>query len=278
MPTNSWKPRVTPGKHLPLKRSYVLMAAALAAYLPVASFAGPAAAGASPSAMDASAGAADASPMGMAEFDDVLLMKAPGERINVARYERNNPVPPGSYTVDLYVNGEWVAHTDVRFSMPPGGDSALPCFDRALVERIGLNTASLSDAGQAEMAKVQAGGCADFSRLVTDAKQAFDMSDFRLDLSVPQIALMRNPRGYVSPELWDKGVTSATLGYNVNTYHTESRSVSTTRPISASTAGSTWGAGTCAATAPSIGKAESAVPIRTSPPICSTIFRRCAAN
>jgi len=34
------------------------------------------------------------------------------------------------------------------------------------------------------------------------------------------VALVRNPRGYVNPELWDRGVTAATLGYNASTYQT----------------------------------------------------------
>ena len=202
---NSWKPRVLPGRPLILQRSHLWVAVTLTAYFPLTSFAG--------------ASAMDANPIVDGGFDDQMLMKAPGQRINVARYERGNPVPPGNYTIDLYVNGDWVAHADARFDVPPGGDSAMACFDRALIERIGLDKTALSDVGHAEMVKVMTGGCADLARLVEGAKQSFEMSDFRLDLSIPQIALMRNPRGYVNPELWDEGVTSATLGYYANTYH-----------------------------------------------------------
>lgn len=200
------------GRSLVLKRSYQYIAVALTACFPLTAFAG--------------ASATDASAIVSGGFDDLMLMKAPGQHIDVERYEHGNPVPPGNYTIDLYVNGDWVAHTDVRFDVPPGGDSATACFDRSLVEHIGLDKASLSDTGKAEMAKVLAGGCADLTRLVQGATQSFDMSDFRLDLSIPQIALMRNPRGYVSPELWDEGVTSATLGYNANTYHNSVNGVS----------------------------------------------------
>ena len=216
---SSWKPYVIPGRSLVPKRSYLSIAAALAvSCLPLTSFAGAA-------PVDASASPADARAGGGSGFDDLMLMKAPGERIDLSRYEHGNPVPPGTYGVDLYVNGDWVAHPDVNFSTPPGGSSALPCFDRALVERLGLNKAALTEAGQAEMAKLQAGGCADLARLVEGATQQFELSDFRLDVSVPQIALARNPRGYVSPELWDEGVTSATLAYYANSYHTHSNGV-----------------------------------------------------
>ena len=201
------------GKRLLLKRSYLLISAALAACLPISSFAAAAAA-----AVDASG--ADASAIEGVQFDDAVLMKSPGEHINVARFEHGSPVAPGTYAVDLYINGDWVAHTNVHFATKAGSESATACFDNALVGRIGLDANALTDAGKAELAKVHAGGCADLAQLAPGARQIFDMSDFRLDLSVPQISLVRNPRGYVSPDLWDQGVTAATLGYNASTYQT----------------------------------------------------------
>lgn len=43
----------------------------------------------------------------------------------------------------------------------------------------------------------------------------------RINLQSPQIYLVRNARGYVSPELWDNGITAATLQYDYNAYHSE---------------------------------------------------------
>ena len=206
---DTWKSQGLPGRRFPLKRSYLFITAALAAYLPASSF-----------AAAANPGAADAGPIELVQFDDTVLMKSPGEHINVARFDHGSPVAPGTYAVDLYVNGDWVAHANARFAMAPGGESAVACLDRSLVGRIGLDDSALSDTGKVELAKVQAGGCADLAQLVQGASQTFDMSDFRLDLGIPQIALVHNPRGYVNPELWDQGVTSATLGYNASTYQT----------------------------------------------------------
>ena len=206
---DTWKSQALLERRLPLKRSYLLIAAALAAYLPVSSF-----------AAAANASTADAGPVNSVQFDDTVLMKSPGEHINVSRFDHGSPVAPGTYAVDLYVNGDWVAHTNARFNAAQGSESAAACFDRSLVGEIGLDGGALSDAGKAEMAKVQAGGCADLDQLVQGAKQSFDMSDFRLDLSIPQISLARNPRGYVNPALWDQGVVAATLGYNASSYQT----------------------------------------------------------
>ena len=206
---DAWKSQGLPGRRLPLKRSYLLIAAALATYVPVSSF-----------AAAANPGAADAGPIELVQFDDTVLMKAPGEHINVGRFDHGSPVAPGTYAVDLYVNGDWVAHTNVHFAAVAGNESAAACFDHSLVSRIGLDDSAFSDAARAEMARVLVGGCADLAQLAQGARQTFDMSDFRLDLSIPQVALLRNPRGYVNPQLWDQGVTSATLGYNASTYQT----------------------------------------------------------
>ena len=41
--------------------------------------------------------------------------------------------------VDLQINGKWVGRASVRFIAQPNSDIALPCIDRALVARIGLD-------------------------------------------------------------------------------------------------------------------------------------------
>ena len=44
------------------------------------------------------------------QFNSEFLMKPKGQSVDVSRFERGNPVQPGEYTVDLYVNGNWVGH------------------------------------------------------------------------------------------------------------------------------------------------------------------------
>jgi hypothetical protein len=69
----SIKPRVMPGRSLSLRRSYQYIAVALTACLPATAF--------------ASASAPDASAIVNGGFDDLMLMKAPGQHIDVERYE-----------------------------------------------------------------------------------------------------------------------------------------------------------------------------------------------
>jgi outer membrane usher protein len=161
---------------------------------------------------------ADSTQLADVQFNSDFLMRPKGQSVDVSRFERGNPVLPGEYTVDLYVNGNWVGHDALRFVARDGAASASPCLDKSLIERLGLNFSTLSDKGRGELAKAQAGECANLADLIDGASQAFDLSDLRLDLSIPQAALLRNPQGYVSPEFWDEGVNSATLGYNLNSF------------------------------------------------------------
>jgi len=51
----------------------------------------------------------------------------------------------------------------------------------------------------------------------------FDTGNQTLDLEIPTLYLVRNPRGYVNPALWNKGVTAGLLTYNANYYHQQNR-------------------------------------------------------
>ncbi len=150
------------------------------------------------------------------EFNPAFLQG--GSKVDVSRFSRGNPVLPGDYLVDLQVNGKWVGRIAVRFMAQPDSDIALPCTDRALVARIGLDFEKLPPSAAAQLRKTQSDGCVDLKAMVADATVSFDLSRLELEIDVPQAAMLHKPRGYVGPEFWDSGVPSATLGYNVNAY------------------------------------------------------------
>jgi outer membrane usher protein len=164
-----------------------------------------------------------ADPLGSkVEFDPAFLQG--GSKVDVSRFSRGNPVLPGDYVVDLQVNGKWVGRVSIRFVAQPGSDVAQPCTDRALVARFGLDFEKLSPSALAELRKIQSEGCVDLNALVPQSTMSFDLSRLELDVTVPQAALLHKPRGYVGPEFWDSGVPSATLGYNLNAYHSTAAS------------------------------------------------------
>lgn len=150
-------------------------------------------------------------------FNSELLMRPAGGRsIDVSRFEHGNPTPAGSYRVDVYVNGAWTGRTEIRFEAATSQASATPCYDKALLRRLPLDFTALSNRGGADIAKLAEGECLSLAQVVAGASETFDLSELRLDLSIPQAMLLRTPRGYVPPEFLDEGVPSATLGYNLN--------------------------------------------------------------
>ncbi|GLQ49042.1 fimbria/pilus outer membrane usher protein [Dyella flava] len=162
------------------------------------------------SGADASAGG------GYADFDRNLLSGAGQNTTDLSRFEHGNPVLPGSYNTDIYLNNAWVGRGDVRFMATSANASATPCVDRKLLDVLGLHPAKLSSVLTAQLSDPSA--CVSIGSIIKDATMTFDMSELRLDVSVPQAYMSQMPRGYVSPEYWDAGVPAALLNYNFNSY------------------------------------------------------------
>jgi P pilus assembly protein, porin PapC len=177
------------------------------------------------SGADASAAALDASGAD-ASFDRSLLSGQGQNTADLSRFEHGNPVLPGSYNTDLYLNAGWVGRVDVRFAAASPNASATPCVDRELLDRLGLHPAKLSPEVVSELRNPAS--CVSFDSLIPGATLSFDMAALRLDASVPQAYLGQMPRGYVSPEYWDAGVPAGLLNYNFNSYHTSSSGISQT--------------------------------------------------
>lgn len=175
-------------------------------------------------AADANAAAQGASAqIAQVEFNDLFLQRPGHAHIDLSRFDKGNPAVPGSYRVDLYVNQNWLGRAEVTLKDIGAGD-VQPCFDRALLERVGVDLSKLS-------APVAAGDsvCATLPSLVPDATVSFDNGEQRLDVSVPQASMSRKARGYVDPKYWDEGVPAALLQYNATVYRTYARGISATQ-------------------------------------------------
>ncbi|WP_193101691.1 fimbria/pilus outer membrane usher protein [Burkholderia sp. Z1] len=138
---------------------------------------------------------------------------------DVSRFEKGNPVLPGSYRVDLYLNGRALGRTGVDVKAGTDPQRGRVCMTRMLLDQIGLDWSKVD--AQRLHAFDAADHCVELAELVDDAHADLDTGELRLDLSVPQAVLRRTPRGYVSPELWDAGVTAGVLGYTFNAYRTD---------------------------------------------------------
>jgi len=139
--------------------------------------------------------------------------------VDVSLFAEGNPVPPGDYRVDVYLNNVWKGKYSVRFdTLAPGDRIAQPCFTADMLDMLGINPQHIAadmlaqlDAGQSV--------CAPLDSLVPQARADYDSGLQRLDVAAPQLVLLRRPRGYVDPRRWDRGVTAARAAYDYNVWH-----------------------------------------------------------
>lgn len=159
------------------------------------------------------------------EFDPKFLQGSLGDQLDLSRFERGEDLP-GTYSADIKVNGNVVARRDVELREMPDGRTVL-CLSPQLVEVFGINRTRLprADAADKENAEGRIAAvrplpdgsiCDDLSSYVPQARVVFDAGEQVLDVSIPQAYLSRDPRGWVSPELWDQGITAGQLGYSIS--------------------------------------------------------------
>ncbi|WP_412547485.1 fimbria/pilus outer membrane usher protein [Pseudomonas aeruginosa] len=143
-------------------------------------------------------------------FDDSLLMGSGLAGGTLERFNRANQVNPGTYHVDVYLNGSYASRTRIEFRPRAGG--VKPCFGERFLRRT-LGVRPASEAG------VQApGDCLGLEERLPGSTFNLDTALLRLDLSVPQALLDIKPRGYVGPDEWDAGSSMGFVNYDASFY------------------------------------------------------------
>src|SRR3984957_13908096 len=177
-------------------------------------------------------------------FDNMYLRGEGGTAVDTSRFTRGNAVTPGTYSVDLIVNGMRLAREDIRFAAPDGKLGSKPCFSRALLQRAGVDLAKADAAAgrSASSAAASAETCDEIGAVVPGATVDFDFTQQTLELSVPQAFMHNSARGYVSPEQWEQGVNGGFISYNANTYHTEGSGIGSSQSYLGLSAGLNIGA------------------------------------
>lgn len=140
------------------------------------------------------------------QFDDNMMFGSG----SLSRFNKLNAIDPGSYTVDLFINNRFVERTPVQFVEVAQSDIQ-PCLPRALLEGAGVLSTAISDKADQK--------CELLSSTVPGASSYFDFSQLRLDVSMPQSSISREPRGFVSAQSLDAGDTIGFINYSANQYH-----------------------------------------------------------
>ncbi|EIX6434770.1 outer membrane usher protein [Salmonella enterica] len=147
------------------------------------------------------------------EFNEQFLLNM-GSTVDVSRYAQGNPIPPGVYRVKVNLNGKNTITQEVEFK-DNGTARATPCITAQLLKQAGVDTKSVLNDDINETT------CVDIKKLYPNSSVSFDNSKLVLELTLPQIYVLKRPAGYVDPSLWDAGIPAALLSYNLNSWHQE---------------------------------------------------------
>jgi len=172
------------------------------------------------------------------EFNPQFLQGTQADQLDLSRFERGDLLP-GTYSADIRVNGLGVGRREVELRELENGSVAI-CFSPETVQLLGVDPARLPQPGQADPQAQPVDikplpdtvFCDPLDAYIPQASARFDAGELVLDVSIPQAYLARDPRGWVSPELWDDGINAALLGYSIthqriqaNGYSSQSTSV-----------------------------------------------------
>lgn len=154
----------------------------------------------------------DVSHFSKAEFDSNFLV-GNAQKIDIARFKYGNPILSGEYSLDVYVNGQWLGKRRMQFNALIPNTNAETCFTEAMLLEYGVKADVLS-----QTASTSSASCKALASWIDNAFYLFDSSRLRLDISIPQAVLEKNAQGYIDPHLWDRGINAAFLTYNATAY------------------------------------------------------------
>lgn len=140
------------------------------------------------------------------------------DRWQISRFEQGGGTQlPGDYLVTVYLNGTFVESRHLRFQphdTAAGGEDVrdgtglMACLTRQDLHDLGINTDAYP--GLRDSAE---GQCVSPGQHIRGAYTAFNFPEQRLDISIPQVALQNQARGWIPPKRWDNGINAVLLSY-----------------------------------------------------------------
>lgn len=168
----------------------------------------------------AQSGAANARAPESAQFNSSFL-SGQAKQVDLAAFSNGNPMVAGNYRVDVYVNGAWQGRRDLQFKADAQGrvDACLPL---PMLEEMGVDSEAVL-LQQDPSVPTDKTSCVPVQQRMANAYGVYDSGNLRYDLSIPQVFLRREARGYVNPALWDRGINAGFVGYSFNAIDSDSR-------------------------------------------------------
>lgn len=126
--------------------------------------------------------------------------------------------PPGTYEVDIVLNGEIIARRSIHFIASDNSGRADKQDVTGLVACFSVDDLSIlnikPEVLRTTASRGLAGNCTYPQSIYPNAGAYFDFQKMALNISIPQAALRNNSRGEIPPERWDEGITAGQLNYS----------------------------------------------------------------
>lgn len=136
-------------------------------------------------------------------FDPTLLEteKSGQSSVDLSVFSQENSQLPGEYIVDIYVNKKKIVQRKIPF-IADKNHQLIPQLTLEQLRELGVKIENYPQLEKLDDLTT----IGNLAQAIPGTVSEFDINHGRLNLSVPQIALYRDARGYVAPSRWDDGI------------------------------------------------------------------------
>lgn len=150
-------------------------------------------------------------------FDpDFLSALGGGKNVDLSVFAEPGGVVEGNYPVSIYMNDTLVGEHTVHFEKNAHG-RVEPLLTPEFLDELGVNVPQVDDLKNLPADTP----ITDLSALIPQASTKLNMTQLRLDISVPQIAMKPNFVNWSDPSLWEDGITALVSNYSLSAGQTK---------------------------------------------------------
>ncbi|ANJ75577.1 fimbrial biogenesis outer membrane usher protein [Ralstonia insidiosa] len=144
------------------------------------------------------------------EFNSSFLSIDGADDVNLTQFARADYTPPGTYLLDVVLNGQLLQRESIVFMQSPSDPGlSQACLPATLVDQFGLKPAT-RDA----LPSTHDGHCIDINA-IDGTVVRHNKGKGQLLITVPQVALEYADPNYIPPQRWSDGIPGAMLDYRV---------------------------------------------------------------
>ena len=159
-------------------------------------------------------------------FNPSLLGTGGGASVDENALQRlaNGQQLPGTYPVDVYINGTFIAKQDTVLTADGPGGGLTPAWPVNSLLAAGVKPEALAADGRLNMAP-EAGDrpVSGILNHLAGAQARFDFARQRLDVTVPELSMEKALYGATDPRFWDEGLNAGIVDYTLSAWKSSGR-------------------------------------------------------